>query len=685
MDRRSFVRNSLFTLGGLTLPRGAAGGTGLLPTEARPSQSAQPGIQYIRTEAPPFEIPPYHGASYEDTIPDTLDIAERCQLAINAITRATDPDLEHEIYFWVSLHNPPIMKHDFSDWCVLVEGIMESLPLLRTATGSDFNADVDPVWMKSFLKSLGPDGLVYLPLNGRPWMRAGAGNPPVVEPIRRADGTRTLFSDTSVSQVSLPCMWARALGTMSLYYTRDRNPMWKQAMRQMVDRAAALAIDRGDYAFYPRGSFEPNAVESASDQKDMFTGMGVVDVGGGRVIQGLAQCYKLTGYEPAATLAAKLTTFVRRHGRYYDEADGRFIIDPGQIQVGKDTYQLIFPAKAAQLDAELATVKYGGHFHTHTIGLLSMIEYALATGDRELLAWTKSSFEWARTQAGPPVGFMPSTIVPLWPNCESCEVGDMIQIALKLSKAGAGDYWDDVDRWTRNQFAENQLTSTEWVYRAAARLPPEPVPPYHSGDHVPERNIGAFAGWAGGNEWTVGPGPLLVMQCCNGNCNRALYYLWEHILDYQDGRLRVNLLLNRASPWADLHSSIPYRGQVDLKIKRECPEIWVRVPEWIDANRGDVEILANGKPRATNWQGRYVAVGHGRPGDTLTVNFPQPLRKVTALLGTTTYSLELKGNTVVSIDPPGKIGPLYQRAAYRESQVPWRKVRRFVPETEIAW
>lgn len=175
------------------------------------------------------------------------------------------------------------------------------------------------------------------------------------------------------------------------------------------------------------------------------------------------------------------------------------------------------------------------------------------------------------------------------------------------------------------------------------------------------------------------------MQCCNGNCNRALYYLWEHILDYQDGRLRVNLLLNRASPWADLHSSIPYRGQVDLKIKRECPEIWVRVPEWIDANRGDVEILANGKPRATNWQGRYVAVGHGRPGDTLTVNFPQPLRKVTALLGTTTYSLELKGNTVVSIDPPGKIGPLYQRAAYRESQVPWRKVRRFVPETEIAW
>ena len=40
---------------------------------------------------------------------------------------------------------------------------------------------------------------------------------------------------------------------------------------------------------------------------------------------------------------------------------------------------------------------------------------------------------------------------------------------------------------------------------------------------------------------------------------------------------------------------------------------------------------------------------------------------------------------VVSIDPAGQNGPLYQRAAYRETRVPWRKVQRFVPETEIVW
>jgi hypothetical protein len=261
----------------------------------------------------------------------------------------------------------------------------------------------------------------------------------------------------------------------------------------------------------------------------------------------------------------------------------------------------------------------------------------------------------------------------------------MIQIALKLTDAGVGDYWDDVDRWTRNQFAENQLTSTDWVYRMAERYPRQPVPPYNSGDHVPERNLGAFAGWASGSDWVIGPEHLMIMQCCNGNSIRALYYLWEHMLEYKEGRLRVNLLLNRASAWADVHSYIPYQGRVDVKMKRACAGVQVRVPEWIRGGSGEVKVQANGKARAVKWQGRYVEVGPGLPGETITVTFPQPTREVTAMLGGVSYKLELKGNTVISIDPPGKNGPLYQRAAYRGDQVLWRKVQRFVPEAEIIW
>jgi hypothetical protein len=46
----------------------------------------------------------------------------------------------------------------------------------------------------------------------------------------------------------------------------------------------------------------------------------------------------------------------------------------------------------------------------------------------------------------------------------------------------------------------------------------------------------------------------------------------------------------------------------------------------------------------------------------------------------------VKGTTVVSIDPPGENGPLYQhRERYRGTEVAWNKVKRFVPEQEIDW
>ena len=174
-----------------------------------------------------------------------------------------------------------------------------------------------------------------------------------------------------------------------------------------------------------------------------------------------------------------------------------------------------------------------------------MTEYAMTVGDRELLDWCKSSYEWAKTQGSSLVGFFPELIVPDYPSCESCEVADMIGIAAKLSQAGVGDYWDDLDRWARNQFAENQLTEGEWIYRMAETMPKKPVAYNETADRVAERNLGGFAGWASGNEWALRDG---IMHCCTGNSTRALYYIWENIVEQETGeKLQVNLLLNRAS------------------------------------------------------------------------------------------------------------------------------------------
>ncbi len=263
----------------------------------------------------------------------------------------------------------------------------------------------------------------------------------------------------------------------------------------------------------------------------------------------------------------------------------------------------------------------------------------------------------------------------------------MIGVGLKLSEAGAGDYWDDVDRWVRNQFAENQLTDGEWIYQMAESMPKRPVAFNETAVDLAKRNVGGFAGWASGNEWALKHG---IMHCCTGNSTRALYYFWQNILQaggpQADGQtLRLNLLLNRASAWADVHSFIPYEGRVRLKVKKPLSAALIRVPQWVETSSPELTCKVNGRARLAVWKGRYVDIGAAQPGETVELFFPIATRTVTEKIGTRPYKLEIRGNTVVSIDPPGRCGALYQRAHYRENQVAWRKVERFVPSESILW
>ena len=100
------------------------------------------GIEYICKDIPEFSLPEYRGESYEDMVPDTLDIQERALLAINGITAPTDVDKDYEVYWIVSFRrNPPSMTHRIHDHVQFK--FFEGVPLLRTITGSDHNIHVD--------------------------------------------------------------------------------------------------------------------------------------------------------------------------------------------------------------------------------------------------------------------------------------------------------------------------------------------------------------------------------------------------------------------------------------------------------------------------------------------------------------------------------------------------------------
>ncbi|MBI2505044.1 MAG: glycoside hydrolase family 127 protein [Candidatus Latescibacteria bacterium] len=314
------------------------------------------------------------------------------------------------------------------------------------------------------------------------------------------------------------------------------------------------------------------------------------------------------------------------------------------------------------------------------VPLLGTLDHALAVGDGELAEFVRRAFERARGKGNPLVGYFPENIDrPDLQTSELCEVAAMVGLALKLSAARLGDYWDDADRWIRNQFAEGQLRRADWAYRLGEQGPAIPGfdPATECCDHVPERNLGAFAGWPSANDWGWG-----IMHCCTGNATRALYYVWEHILTYRGGRLRVNLLLNRASPWVDVDSHLPYTGQVDISVKQPV-ELAVRLPEWVQP--AQVRVRVKGKGREAGFEGRYARVGRVVPGDVVRLDFPIAERRDEAWIEKDRYTLIRRGNEVVLIQPQGVNCPLYQRDHYRDGTTLWRQVERFVPEQQIEW
>ncbi len=631
------------------------------------AKSTETKIGYIRPNIPNFEIPPLRGRHYEDTVPDTIDIAERARLAINCLTEATNPDWDYDIFFWVHFftgyghgdpyRNPPVMRADCSSWCHMK--FAEALPLLRLITGSDQNNHVDRVWMESILKSIGPDGLFYWPLVGKPYYRRGYAW--MSTGIWREDGTSLPLGDERITQFTHP-LAGRYIGAMTIYYLRDDNPIfkngvWRKTIERMIDRWAELAIDKGDYAYYPAAGYAPGAkVPRDLDMPMNITG----EECNNRLIQGLAQYYRVNRYEPAKELAGKLVNFMRYRINWFDD-EARWIDGPA------DVFEIDF-------------------FHAYTITLLSMLDYAMATGDQELLEFVHSGFRYGLEQTVVPsstlIGWFPENLRPNYPSCELCGIADMIALALKLTDAGLADYLDDVDRWTRNMFIEGQLTETDWVYRLASEEPETPVREFETAERAIERNLGAFSGWITPNEWVVRNG---IMHCCTGNAARTLYTIWEHMLDYEDGRLRVNFLMNRASRWADIHSHVPYEGRVDVKVKKSCDQVLVRVPQWIATGSGEISASRNESRVELEWDGRYLKCGPVAKGETLTVRFPISERTVAERIGGKDYTFIIRGSDVVSVDPPGRDHPLFQREHYRSGKTRFHKVTRFASDETIRW
>ena len=610
------------------------------------------GIRYVRDTIPPVSDPPIEGQWCTQRVPDTLDLAARAALGVHGMTCCTDPAADHEVYYWMGLMNnrQAILQHSYNDHAGGQPKWLEALPLLRTMSGSTENRATDRIMMAALFHQLDPKtGLYYIPVEGAPWVSL----PHSFEPWVRKDA----------KQVFNVCAAARALICMSAWYVRNPND---ETLRASIESLLAgllkLVVHKDNCCYF---CYLPDMVwDQASPRPEPPTGIAAVFL------------------QSAAMTAV---------GHYY-----RISHSPRARELG-DPLMNYWLGPAKILDEQGHWIK-GLHFHGTTMALQGVLDYALATGNRAAVARVKNAYEFARGAGDPWTGWFPELCPATHRYSEPCCTADMIILASKLSAAGVGDYHEDIERWTRNLLAAEQVTTGAWVDRHAAQgqceagmvqvypspftellaLSRQPLEPRReSADHAADRMRGTFPVLVYEN----GQLDTVCQGCCTGNGNRAWFYAWRRIVDEKDGTLRVNLLLNRASQWADVNSLLPHAGRVEITMKK-ATRLLVRIPSWV-TSPASITCTVDGASRTCAMQGRYLVVGAVAPRQNVAIAFPLERRTVQVKTFDSPYTLDIKGFNVVEIWPKNALEPFYADPALRGGDVPWKTVEWFTPRDEL--
>ena len=631
-----------------------------------PDPTPQEPLQYINPDIPTFKSPEYPGERYEALVPATLDLAERCALAINYLTETLNPNCGYIPYSFADhLAEPPAL-YQHNQGIMIFGKFLQPLPLLRIASGSEQNLDIEVKMLKVLLHMQGPDGLIYWSIAGRPW-----------EKWLWDDAAQGLGEEAQIAYLD-GFGNGRLLSALCYYARKDPDGPWREAARRLAEGFKRSLIVEGDAAYrYAKATVAGRPVVKPEEKP-----LGQSAAENAWMALGLFRYDQAFGDPESLELAHKIARYIMRPSTKFFAEDGQFIAAPPNE----------WP-----------------HFHTHTMDMLVALCVSERTGDKDLLDRALKGYEYGIRAGEGTLGFFPECVHVSGPEpngkhpygymtSENCEVADMVSVGIMLSRLGV-DKWDDVDRWVRNQFAENQLTWTNWITDGHMDLSDRKIPAerlgmfQHEGwfttDRVNERTLGGFSGWPGANDWVGQPtNPsigLTIMNCCCGNGSRTLHHIWRETIDYKDGKLKVNLLFNRASRWADIDSYIPYTGRVDVRAKQKL-DLEVRIPDWTSLEQ--VQCTVDGKPRPIGFEGRYAQIGKLKKGQTAILSFPISERTETVKvpdarnhLGSE-YTLVIRGNTVVSIDPQGKYCPFYQRGHYRTGNPLYKKVERFVSDED---
>ncbi len=312
------------------------------------------------------------------------------------------------------------------------------------------------------------------------------------------------------------------------------------------------------------------------------------------------------------------------------------------------------------------TFRHGGHMHSNLRTLVGAADYALYSGDAALYSRVDALYRWVRG-TGTRFGFLPEVIGRQGDivACETCALMDYAGLGVTLANHGHPEYWGDMERLARTQYAESQLVDTSWLQGDDTR----PDTAQFTWRQVAGRTLGAWAGWSSpthilacretlGAHWggeELHGKTRALQNCCGGSGVHGLFVLWKNAARFEEGRLWVHRHIDKALPEGEVRCGQPWQGALTVGLRQAC-DMRVRIPEF--ATPGEVRAEVNGAAVEARVWGNYLVLDGRQAGDTVTVRYPVPVTTEEETIGNPgrrqyAYRVTWKGDTVVRMEPLG--------------------------------
>lgn len=561
----------------------------------------------------------------------SLDLQYHARLGLNHLTRNVDPERGYEPYFTTFLlTDPPEARHANWDFGDITGRFVDALILARQMTEDTRGQEVEEALRKLLLSTFS-EGDGLSYRPDTPW----------------SDHEADVFDQSST------------LLALVSWYLLERDEKIKHYIDRMVEGLWRIAKKEDDYCYYEYVTYLPNGKEGS--HKDNWEKADPCHHGG-RLILPLARYFEETKDKNTRQLIEYLVNFIVYHSGVFGE-DGSF----------------------------------QGHFHSRAATVAGILRFALNTDQQGLIDWSKKIYDWAKNQ-GLGIGWFPEFLgkdpAEQSITCETCIITDMIHVAMKLTQAGYTNYWEDVERYTRNHLIESQLRDVSWVVQTKQRQDTA----ISSFTNVPERAKGGFAGWSKPNDF-IGEKRYpeyirqrishleqrTMMNCCSPAGVRGLFLVWNNTIQKKNQTVYVNLSLNRDSEWVRVLSYLPYKGEVQIYM-HEALSLNVRIPSWVD--RDKVKVYLGNKECTPTWETNkeYIKVDSLQKDGKVTIIYP--MRKTTEQTEASgqQYTLSWQGNTVVRISPGGQVYPLYVRDTIDIDKVPLKEANGiYKGKREVQW